>query len=435
MNRRQFSRLTTLGLAAAALPPAGVPVSAQPPVSALTNEKTNPRRGAWFKEARFGMFIHFGLYALLGRSEWAMFLEEIPVGEYERLKDRFNPTEFNAKEWVQIAEDAGQRYITITSKHHEGFSMFNTKLSNYSIMHTPFGRDLCGELAEECHRRGMIISFYFSLMDWHHPAYQQSLKPRTPVSPEFIEFMLGQVRELCTNYGKLGAIWFDGGWDHTPEQWQAEKLMAMIAKLQPDTLINNRTGLPGDFSTPEEALGEPNKPGRLWENCMTINDNWGYDSRDERYKSPGEIVHLLVKAVAGGGNLLLNVSPLPIGKIDPQEAANLRDAGKWLKRNGESIYGADVFRPIYYDKTFTTAKGDKVYLHMLDWPPGGECDIWQINLQSARRAYFLETGQPVEFTHSHALGLRLVTRNPNPLPSPDTVVVFEGAEPLKQLEI
>ena len=168
---------------------------------------------------------------------------------------------------------------------------------------------------------------------------------------------------------------------------------------------------------------------------MTINDNWGYDSGDGRYKSPGEIVHLLVKAVAGGGNLLLNVSPLPIGKIDPQEAANLRDAGKWLKRNGESIYGADVFRPIYYDKTFTTAKGDKVYLHMLDWPPGVGCDIWQLNLQSARRAYFLETGQPVEFTHSHALGLRLVTRNPNPLPSPDTVVVFEGAEPLKQLEI
>ena len=426
MNRREFSKVSALGLAGAMVPRSGTIQAAQTSTPAVP-----PSRAAWFKDARFGRFIHFGLYALLGRGEWQMFLDQIPPDEYAKLKDRFNPSEFNAKEWVQLAKDAGQRYITITSKHHEGFAMFNTKLSDFSIMHSPFGRDLCGELAEECHRQGMIISFYFSLMDWHSPLYRPSLKHGTPVSQEFVDFMHGQVRELCTNYGKLGALWFDGGWDHTPEQWQSQKLIDMIRKLQPDALINNRTGLPADFSTPEAALGEANKPGRLWENCKTTNDNWGYNAMDKRFKTGREIVHTLVKAVAGGGNLLLNVGPLPSGKIDAISTESLNEAGAWLKVNGESIYGAGPFRPVYYDNTFTTSKRDKVYLHLLDWKPGATCDLWQLSLANAKRAYFLETKEPVKFTRSHVFGLRLSVRNTSSSFSPDTIIVFEGAEPLK----
>ena len=239
----------------------------------------------------------------------------------------------------------------------------------------------------------MVINFYFSLMDLHHPAYEPSLKMDTPISQEYLDFMFGQVRELCTNYGKLGAVWFDGHTVDTQAQWHMPELVAMIRKLQPDALINNRMGLPanrdsqGDFNTPEVAYGGiPKKPGRLWENNTTINDSWGYDAGDTRYKSAGHIVHLLVSAVAGGpgchygptgygervpagGNLLLNVGPMPSGKIPPPMVERLREVGQWLKRNGQSIYGADSFRRMYYDQAFKTKKGDKVYLHLFDWAP------------------------------------------------------------------
>jgi alpha-L-fucosidase len=360
-----------------------------------------------------------------------MYLEQLPAEQYAKLKDRFNPTGFDAREWVRFAKQAGQRYITLTSKHHEGVAMWNTKLSDFSIMHTPFGRDICGELAEECHRQGMIISFYFSLMDWHSPLYRASLKRGTPVSQAFIDFMHGQVRELCTNYGRLGAIWFDGGWDHTPEQWQAQKLISMIRELQPQALVNNRVGLPGDFSTPEEALGEINKTGRLWENCMTTNDNWGDDAHDQRFKSSREIVQLLVKAVAGGGNLLLNVGPLQTGKIGPYSTAHLNEAGEWLAKNGESIYGATSFRPIYYANVYATARGDTVYVHVFDWRLGSWLDLWQLNIQRAKRAYFLEGHEPAKLAYPHTFGARLTVRNPHTSPSPDTVVVFEEVEPLR----
>ena len=449
MNRREFSRISTLGLAAVAAPRGVAQATVLPTVPVADQSSTS--RGAWFKEARFGMFIHFALFTLLERDCLVQFLENIPVDEYAKLKDRFNPTDFSAKEWVQIAKDAGQRYITLITKHHEGFALFATKLSDFNIMHSPFGRDLCAEVAEECHRQNLTINFYFSLMDWHSPLYQPSLKAGTAISQEFLDFTFGQVRELCTNYGKLGALFFDGHWDHTPEQWHTQELVAMIRKLQPDALINNRMGLPadrdsqGDYNTPEVAqAGIPKKPGRLWENNSTINDSWGYDSADTRYKSASHIVHLLVSAVGGGpaygyqdvlpvgGNLLLNVGPLPSGKIPPQMVAVLHEVGGWLKRNGESIYGADSFRHMYYDQTYVTRKGDKVYLHLFDWAPGAGCDLTLLGLDDSKRAYFLETGQPVEITHTHGWGVRLTAKNTNPRPSPDTVIVFEGAVPWKE---
>ena len=424
-----------------------MPLTADPAGSARIGEQAHASRERWFKDARFGMFIHFGLFTLLGRDCWVQYLDQIPVNKYAKLKDQFNPVEFNAKEWVQIAKDAGQRYITLVSKHHEGFALFNTKLSDFNIMRTPFGRDLCGELAEECHRQGVTISFYFSMMDWYSPLYQPSLEPKTPVSQDFIDFMHGQVRELCTHYGKLGVLWFDGQWDHSPEQWQVPKLIEMIHKLQPDALINNRLGrdadpdLLGDFNTPEVAgAGVPKKAGRMWEQCTTLNDNWGYSPADTRFKTSRQVVHMLVRAVAGGmachygdplpsgGNLLLNVGPMASGRIPAPEVTVLREVGDWLKVNGESIYGADSFSTMYQDGVFATAKGDKVYLHVFDWVPGAGCDFWMLRIKDAKRAYFLETGQAAEFTRQYGFGIRLRIRNSNPKPSPDTIVVFEGVE-------
>jgi alpha-L-fucosidase len=327
-------------------------------------------------------------------------------------------------------KDAGQRYVTLIAKHRDGFSMYNTKLSNFSIMHTPFGRDPCKEVAEECQRQGITFNFYYQLRDWTNSAYRQSFKPGSPVSQEYVDFVHGQVRELCSNYGPLGAIWFDGGGDHTPEQWQAQKLIAMIRKLQPEALVNDRTGLFGDFSTAEEAFGHPSKPGRRWERCMTMNDHWGYDSSAQRYKSPGQIVQLLVRTVAADGNLLLNVGPKASAIINPASAANLRGAGEWLELNGESIYGAGRFSSIYYDNVYATAKDNKVYIHIFDWQPGSLCDLPYLGIENAERVYFLESGKPITLSRT-PMGLRLRTRNTNPCPSPDTVIAFEGASRLK----
>jgi alpha-L-fucosidase len=437
MNRREFSRLSALGLGVAAVSDLvgckqGA-VSQQKNLKAVAQETSAPKvsgRGKWFKQSRYGMFISYSVYSILGQGSWAIYLNQIPVHEYKKLMNRFNPTQFSAKEWVQLVKDSGQRYVTLIARHRDGFSMYDTKLSDFSIMHTPFGRDLCGEVAEECHRQGVTFNFYYQLRSWTNPAYRQSFKRGSPLSKEYVDFVHGQVRELCTNYGKVGAIWFDGGADHTPEQWHAAELIAMIRKLQPDALVDDRTGLPGDFSTPEEAFVHPPKPGRLWEHCMTMNDHWGYDSRAQRYKTPAQIVQLLVRTVAGGGNLLLNVGPEASGIINPASAANLRGAGKWLERNGESIYGAGPFHQMYYENTYTTMKGDKVYLHIFDWPSGAWCDFTGLDLGGAKRVYFLETGEEIKMSHT-PLGLRLRTRNSLRHPSPDTVVAFEGIEPQK----
>jgi len=446
VNRREFSKLSTLG-AAAILQGATPPLGRKTLVSAQEGGHTNASRDAWFKEARFGMFLTFGLSTLLGEEVLAQSMDGIAVEEYAKLKDRYNPTEFSAREWVQLVKEAGQRYMLLTTKNHDGFALWDTKLSDFSVMHSPFGRDICKELAEECHRQNMPLFFYFSLMDWHSPLYRGSLANGTPVSREFVEFMHGQVRELCTNYGPVSCMWFDGDWNHTPGQWEAEKLVRMIRELQPQALINNRLGrynpdhIPaweedhlGDFSCPEMSLrGLPNESGRAWEFNSTINDNWAWAKTDTRYKSTARLIHLLVNSVALGGNYLLNASPLPTGKIDPRQAERLRDMGKWLSRNGESIYGAAAFRPIYYDSAFSTRKGDQVYLHILDWPPGASIDFWTLELKDAKRAYFLETGAGAEFTCSkNDFGLRLRIRNTNPEPSPDTVIVFDGAVPLKE---
>lgn len=315
----------------------------------------------WFQDAKFGMFIHWGLYALLGRGEWVMHWDKIPVPEYEKLAARFNPLDFNADEWVRLAADAGQKYMVITSRHHDGFSMYDTALSDYKVTNTPFKRDPLAELAEACQRNGQVkLGFYVSLLDWHHPAYRFRQESGLAWG-DYLGFLHGQVRELCTRFGDLACFWFDGDWPHHkigPENayfaaggsFEYETLYGIIRELQPDAVIHNNRHekpLPGeDIQGFEQDLPGANTAGfnttEIYdmpvEVCMTINDNWGIHFKDHNHKSIRRLVQNLARSASVGGNYLLNVGPSASGMILPGHASRLREMGMWLKLNGESIY-------------------------------------------------------------------------------------------------
>jgi alpha-L-fucosidase len=402
-----------------------------------SSEAEGRARTAWFEEARFGMFIHWGVYSLLGRGEWVMYNERIQVPDYEKLYPQFNPTEFNAAEWVALAKEAGMRYIVITTKHHDGFCMFDSALTDYTIRHTPFQRDVIGELTRECQRQGVKIGYYHSLLDWHHPDYL----PRRPWEVEtrpaaqadfsrFIQYLHGQLRELCTNYGKIDVIWFDGGWEHSPEEWRSAEMVAMIRQLQPQVIINDRSGLPEDFSTPEQQVPAAAMAGRLWETCMTINDHWGYARDDHNHKSVRQLVQTLVDIASKGGNLLLNVGPTPQGTIQPEHVARLRQMGAWLKIHGESIYGTQASpfptappwgRLTVRPRSAENPLRSRLYLHVFDWPTE---PILLSGLQNqVLGAFLLRDGQPIPFLQA---GLELTLDPPPLVPDPyDTVLVLE----------
>ena len=409
LNRRQFAEML-----------AGAPLMG----AAMAAEE----KRAWFRDARFGMFIHFGLYATLERGEWVMHTEGIAPAEYQKRIAAFNPSQFEARAWVDLAKAAGQRYMTVTSKHHEGLCMFRTATSDFGIMHSPFGRDLIGELAAECHRQEMPLFFYFSLMDWNNPAYKESMAPKTPVSAAFIDVIQTQVRELCTQYGKIAGIWFDGGWDHTPEQWHSAELIALIKKLQPDALVNDRSGLAGDFTTPEQELGHPPEKddGRLREACMTINDDWGYARTDQRYKSVAELIQTLAKAAGSDSNLLLNVGPRPTGAIQPEFVERLQAVGAWLKKNGAAIYGTRPGPSMYYTATTSTARGGTWFLHIFNWPRGARLRMDFTVKGEIGRAYVVEDGSEFPYQKNPPGGFTITAANKGWSPE-DCVIAFEAS--------
>jgi len=356
-------------------------------------KQVSPRGLDWFQNARFGMFIHWGLYAILGHNEWDMHLKRIPVEEYRLLANQFNPTKFNADEWISIAADGGQKYVVITSRHHDGFSMYDTSLSDYKVTNTPFGRDPVAELADAIARRGdMKLGFYSSLLDWQHPAYRFRKESGLPWS-DYLDFLHGQVRELCTNYGDLVCIWFDGDWPHhTFDETNAyfvpggsfeyDKLYDMIHNLQPDAVVlNNRHDqpLPGeDVQGFEQDLPGMNTAGfnattiydLPLEVCMTMNDHWGYSRDDHNHKSTRRLVHLLARSASVGANLLLNVGPTPEGEIPPLHALRLRQVGAWLKLNGDSIYNTRRGAIPMTSATVSTRRNGTYYIHVLDYVSG-----------------------------------------------------------------
>jgi alpha-L-fucosidase len=375
----------------------------------------------WFQDIRFGMFIHWGLYSILAKQEWVMHTDRIPVPEYEKLAPQFNPTKFNADEWASVAADAGQKYMVITSRHHDGFSMYDTALSNYKVTNTPFGRDPIREIADVCARRGDVkLGFYSSLLDWHHPAYR--FREESGLAwLDYLDFLHGQVRELCTNYGEIACVWFDGDWPHhnfnesdayfvPGGSFEYDKLFNMIHTLQPDAVVmNNRheEPLPGeDVQGFEQDLPGLNTAGfnattvfnYPLEVCMTINGHWGFSAADRNTKSTRHLVHLLVRSASAGGNYLLNVGPTALGEIVPLHAERLRGVGEWLNSNGESVYEtrAGIIEPSA--DAVSTRKGDTHYVHILNYT--SDCVSLTGVPNTVKHAHLLRNGTAVEIEQS-----------------------------------
>lgn len=334
----------------------------------LTPEEQNrARRLEWFRKARFGMFIHWGLYSQLGRHEWVMNRERIPLEEYEPLADMWKPRPGCQREWARLAKQAGMRYMVMTTKHHEGFCLFDSKLTDYNAAKRGPGRDLVAEYVEAARAEGLRVGFYYSLMDWHHPDGARC-KTDEAARRRFVDYIHGQVRELCTNYGKVDIMWYDVAWPLDVEGWESAKMNAMVRQLQPDIIINNRSLLPEDFGTPEQHI-RPEEEGRMWESCMTFNSSWGYAPADTDYKTPKQVVAMLRQVAAGGGNLLLNIGPAPDGSVPQPCIDTLMATGRWLEKYGPAIYDAsDRFQQHWMFTGAFTAKGSRLYYHVFHWP-------------------------------------------------------------------
>lgn len=360
----------------------------------------------WFREARFGMFIHWGLYSIpagewqgkTNYGEWILEETHMPVSEYEKYAARFNPTKFNATEWVRAAKAAGIKYIVITSKHHDGFALYPSDLTDWDIRRTPFQRDPLAELAAACKTESITFCFYHSIMDWHHPDWGQrrawndvATNAPAPDMDRYTAFMKGQLKELLTRYGPIGILWFDGQWE---SPWTTERgldLYNYVRSLQPEIIINNRVGKPkhtagggmaetgavGDYGTPEQTI-PPNGfgPGVDWESCMTMNDHWGFNKSDHNWKSTQTLVRNLIDCASKGGNYLLNVGPTAEGLIPDASLERLKQIGDWMQLNAETIYGTSASpfsKKLPWGRCTMKITGDltTLYLHVFDWPTDG----------------------------------------------------------------
>lgn len=408
---------------------------------AAAEEETREQKDArmkWWREARFGMFIHWGLYAVPagtwngkqigGIGEWIMHQAKIPVKDYAALAGQFNPVKFNADEWVSIAKNAGMKYIIITSKHHDGFAMFRSAASPFNIYDaTPFKRDPLAELAEACRRQGIKLGFYYSeAQDWHHPGGAAAGGHWDPAQDgdmdEYIrKIAVPQVREILSNYGPLGVLWWDTPTGMTPER--ARQFLPLL-KLQPGIITNNRLGggFPGDTETPEQHIPATGYKDRDWETCMTMNDTWGYKSYDNNWKSVETLLRNLVDIASKGGNYLLNVGPTAEGVIPQPSVERLAAIGKWLEANGESIYAttAGPFKKLPWGRC--TTKPGKLYLHVFHWPADGVLNVPMSG--TVLRAYLLSEPEKALTVSASDRGcaIQLPATAPDPI---DTVVVAE----------
>ena len=417
------------------------PAATAPPYQP-TPENLEARRA--FQDAKFGLFVHWGVYSVLGDGEWVMNNRRIPVAAYEKLPALFNPTEFDAREWVSLAKAAGMKYITITSKHHDGFAMFDSKVSDWDIVdRTPYKKDVLKMLADECQRQGIKLFFYHSHLDWHHPDYyprgrtgRDAGRPDGGEWYRYLDDMDAQITELLTNYGPIGGIWFDGWWDRPDADWRLAKTYDLIHRLQPAALVGNnhhKKPFPGeDFQMFEKDLPGKNTAGfnadseigeLPLETCETINNSWGFNLNDPRHKSTRDLVHYLARAAGYGANFLLNVGPMPNGRIQPEFVTRLQEIGRWLEKNGESIYGTRGGPVTPRSWGVTTQKGNTVYVHLLDWEDASLALPPLPGKVTAAR--MLVGGAPVTWREDEAgVVLRLPKVDRDPL---DTVVVVEMA--------
>ena len=422
---------------------------ARPATAALPGEtkQQTDNRMKWWRDAKFGMFIHWGLYSIpagerngknvSGIGSYIQKNGKIPEAEYAKFQERFNPTQYDPKRWASLAKRAGAKYIVITSKHHEGFCLFDSKLTDYDVMGAPYGRDLLKPLADACRQEGLEICWYHSILDWHH---------HEAMGREFSsyrKFMEAQLRELLTNYGRIGVLWFDGEWIPEWKEEYGRDLEASLREIQPHLIVNDRIGrgrqitraekrknvddtreFAGDFGTPEQEIPATGMPGFDWETCMTMNDTWGFKKHDHNWKSTADLIRKLVDTVSKGGNFLLNVGPTSQGVIPPESVKRLEGIGLWMDVNSESIYGttASPFENLAWGRA--TKKPGKLYLHVFDWPPGGKLKVTGL-YNKVTKAYLLsDKSQKPLAVESHD-GIVTVDVPSAPIDAVDTVVVLD----------
>ncbi len=407
-------------------------------------------RMEWWREARFGLFIHWGLYAIpagewngeTGHAEWIRTTAQIPLDVYDSFIDEFNPIHFNAEKWVRLAKEAGMKYIVITSKHHDGFCLFDSEYTEFDVMSTPFQRDIIGELADACRKDGIRICWYYSIMDWHHPDYlpRRAWEKGRPADKadfnRYLQYIKNQLHELITNYGEIGVLWFDGEWEPTWNRQYGQDLYKYLRDLQPNLIINNRVGagrngmegfsrgeeFAGDFGTPEQQIPATGLPDVDWETCMTMNDHWGYNKYDQNWKSTGELLRILADIASKGGNFLLNVGPTAEGLIPLPASDRLKAMGIWMRINGESIYGtkASPFKYLAWGRCTqkATTNGTRLYLHVFDWPENGKLVVPGI-LNKVRQARLLrESGEDTLKTYREEDAIVLKVQKS----APDTLI-------------
>jgi alpha-L-fucosidase len=393
----------------------------RPSVRSEINPQSN--RCSWFSEARFGLFIHWGLYAIPSRGEWIRSIEKYSDEDYHRYFEEFDPVCYDPRGWARAAKAAGQKYVVMTAKHHDGFCLFESKLTSFKAPCAPAGRDLIREYVEAFREEGLKIGLYYSLIDWDHPGYpvdhmhplreKEEARAQKRDFNSYLDYFHGQVAELLTNYGKIDIMWFDFSYGSmTGETWRAAELVESIRRLHPDILIDNRLSCGhedanfqdvgfGDFTSPEQIIppqGVTGKNGKplVWEACITLNDHWGYVRDDHNYKSSGQAIRMLVECVSKGGNLLLNVGPDARGRIPKASLDRLRDIGDWMDQNRASIHGcgrSDFPKP---DWGRYTQKGNRLYAHIFEKPVGA---IPLLGLGGkVRRARLLADGSEVDMT-------------------------------------
>lgn len=357
------------------------------------------QRMEWWRDARFGLFIHWGLYAVpagewnegRNHAEWIRTTAHIPLETYDQFVQDFNPTKFNADAWATMAKDAGMKYVVVTSKHHDGFCLWPSEHTDYDVDSTPFKRDIMGELKAACDKHGLVFCMYHSIMDWHHPDYlpRREWETDRPTGgadyDRYVVYMKAQLKELVERYDP-GVLWFDGEWENTWTHGMGIELDDYVRSLKPDIIVNNRVdkgrqgmqGLTkagdyrGDFGTPEQEIPETGLPGVDWESCMTMNHHWGYNRFDKDFKSSTDLVRKLVDITSKGGNFLLNVGPTASGEFPPESVERLAEIGKWMDQNGEAIYGTQASPCSAPPWGRMTSKENKLYLHVFDWPNDGQ---------------------------------------------------------------
>jgi alpha-L-fucosidase len=451
VRRRALPRIVPGLLAAAvvaltAAAPGPAP-QAGPPASAPARPDS---RLDWWRDARFGMFIHWGLYAIPagewnGRTdygEWIRNNAKIPIDVYDRFQSRFNPVKFDPDAWVRMAKQAGMRYIVITTKHHDGFALFDSKDTTWDVMATPYGRDIIGQLAEACRRGGIRLGFYYSIMDWHHPDYLPRREWELAARPEagadfdrYVAFMKGQLKELLTNYGPVGVLWFDGQWEGTWTEPRGRDLYDYVRALQPSIIVNNRVGKgAGDFGTPEQEIPATGMPGVDWETCMTMNRNWGFNRADRDFKPTQTLVRNLVDIASKGGNFLLNVGPTADGEFPAESVQRLKEIGDFMRVAGESIHGtqASPFTSLPFGRCTQRrldANTTRLFLHVWDRPKDGVLVVPGL-LNDVIRARPLATlDQPRDLRVERKgddvrIGLGLAS---GPGPAPDDIIALDIA--------